>query len=268
MKSKCIPWTAKDLDNLKKYYPILSGDELLSYFPGRTIAAVKTKAQILGLKKQKQRFRFTKKHINYLVKNYSTMISQDIADKLGCSLYSIYNKAHSLGLEKDKKFMANHFKEKTKDPNHGARRYQFEKGHTPFNKGKKLEEFMSPESIKRSKAHRFKPGNKPYNTGRDGEVRWRPNCGYYYIRIKEGHWMEYHRYLWEQKNGPIQKGYNIFFKDGNRHNCTIENLECISNAELARRNTIHNYPSEVKDLFFLRKSLKKAIKKSEEYESN
>lgn len=75
--------------------------------------------------------------------------------------------------------------------------------------------------------------------------------------------MEYHRYLWEQENGAIPKGYNIFFKDGNRRNCMIENLECISNAELARRNTIHNYPAEVKELFFLRRSLNKAIKKSE-----
>ncbi|MEA4918124.1 HNH endonuclease signature motif containing protein [Proteiniphilum sp.] len=262
MKAKSKPWTLEELDNLKKYYPVLPWNELLQLFPGRTKSKIKNKVARLGLKRQ-TRFWFTKKHIDYLVKNYSTMISQDIADKFGCSLYSIYNKAYSLGLEKDKEFMANHFKGKAMDPNHGGRKYHFEKGHEPFNKGMKLDEYMSPEAIEKSKATRFQSGHKPHNTGRDGEVRWRPNCGYYYIRIKEGHWMEYHRYLWEQKNGPIPKGYNIFFKDGNRRNCTIENLECISNAELARRNTIHNYPSEVKDLFRLRSSLSKAIKKSE-----
>lgn len=263
IRSKSIPWTAKDLDNLKKYYPVLSGDELMSFFPGRTSAGVKTKATILGLKKQKRRFRFTEDQIDYLVKNYHKMIGQDIADKLGCSVYSIYNKAQSLGLEKDKDFMANHFKEKAMDPHHPMREHRFRKGHIPPNKGRKMEEYMSVESVKKFRANQYKKGHKPHNTGRDGDIRWRPNCGYYYIRIKEGLWMEYHRYLWELNNGPIPKGYNIFFKDGNRRNCVIENLECISNAELARRNTIHNYPNEMKELFYLRRSLKKVIQKTE-----
>lgn len=133
--SKKQPWASYEENLLRKYYPTYSGDDLVPLFPGRSKSAVKERAKVLGLKKQKQRFRFTRKQIDYLMKNYSTMLSQDIADKFGCSLRSIYNKAHSLGLEKDKEFMANHFKEKAMDPNHGGRKYHFGKGHTPFNKG-------------------------------------------------------------------------------------------------------------------------------------
>lgn len=257
------PWTTRETDLLKRMYPKSTSSELISFFPDRTSAAIKSRAGLLGLKKQKLRFHFTRKHIDYLVRNYSTMISQEIADKFGCSLYSIYGKAHRLGLEKDKKFMTGHFRQKAMEPDHGGRKTRFKKGTIPPNKGKRIEEYMSPEGIEKSKISRFKHGHKPYNTGRDGDIRWRPSCGYYYIRIREGHWKEYHRYLWEQKKGPIPEGHNISFRDGNRRNCAIENLECISNAELALRNTIHNYPSEVKDLFYLRRSLGEAINKSE-----
>ena len=83
---------------------------------------------------------------------------------------------------------------------------------------------------------------------------------YKFIRVSEGKWEFYHRYKWVQVHGPIQSGYNVVFKDGNTLNCDISNLECISNAELALRNSIHNLPENVKDLIYLKSSLKKAIK--------
>lgn len=37
-----------------------------------------------------------------------------------------------------------------------------------------------------------------------------------------------HRYVWEQHNGRIPKGYEIHHKDGDTHNNDIENLEMLS----------------------------------------
>ena len=51
----------------------------------------------------------------------------------------------------------------------------------------------------------------------------------------------------------------ISFKDKNPMNCVIENLEIITRKENMNRNTIHNYPTEVKQLIKLNSKLKKAI---------
>jgi len=40
-------------------------------------------------------------------------------------------------------------------------------------------------------------------------------------------WQEYCRYVWEQHHGKIPDGYSIVFLDGNRDNCSIENLDCV-----------------------------------------
>jgi hypothetical protein len=43
-------------------------------------------------------------------------------------------------------------------------------------------------------------------------------------------------WLWRRHHGPIPRGHNVCFKDGDPLNCDIGNLELVSNAELARRN--------------------------------
>ena len=60
-------------------------------------------------------------------------------------------------------------------------------------------------------------------------------------------------------NGQVPDGYNIIFRDGNTLNCVLENLECISDSELMRRNTIHNLPVEVQELIHLKAQLTRAI---------
>ncbi|TXK52360.1 HNH endonuclease [Pontibacter qinzhouensis] len=44
-------------------------------------------------------------------------------------------------------------------------------------------------------------------------------------------------YVWRQEKGEIPEGFVIWFKDRNPLNCDIENLECISRAENAIRNS-------------------------------
>lgn len=133
-------------------------------------------------------------------------------------------------------------------------------GSTPPNKGKK----MTPEQMEKYKHTFFQKGHLPHNTKKDGEIS-RRSCGYQFIRISLSEWEFLHRYNWMQKHGEIPKGMNVAFVDGNRDNCSINNLELVSDAVLAERNRLSNYPAElqgaIKSLNKLNKQLKNYGKK-------
>jgi HNH endonuclease len=58
-----------------------------------------------------------------------------------------------------------------------------------------------------------------------------------YIKI-QGEYKQAARYIWTQTHGEIAKGMNVAFIDGNNRNIAIENLELLSNADMARRNAL------------------------------
>lgn len=43
------------------------------------------------------------------------------------------------------------------------------------------------------------------------------------------------KWLWEMDGGEVPEGYVVYYRDGDPYNCEIDNLELISNEELARR---------------------------------
>jgi len=71
-----------------------------------------------------------------------------------------------------------------------------------------------------------------------------------------------HHYVWEKHRGPIPPKHVITFKDGNRANCTIENLECISMADNARRNAMWNrFPRELSEAIQMQGALKRKLRR-------
>jgi len=101
---------------------------------------------------------------------------------------------------------------------------RYKKGHVPENKGKK----MSPEVYEKVKATMFKKGNIPPNHRKVGDMRLNI-YGCYEIKTAEPNkWTLYHRYIWEQKHGPVPDNYVVIHLDGNLQNNSIENLKCIS----------------------------------------
>lgn len=144
-----------------------------------------------------------------------------------------------------------------------ARQSHYKKGITVWNKGLPRSEWnLSPEAEEAMKRGQFSAGMKPHNTLSDGVITIRRHKGrrYKHIRLSEGHWVHYHRYLWEQAHGPIPKGYNVVFRDGDTMNCTLENLELISREKNMIRNSKYHYPPEVVDTVVLHAKLKKKIK--------
>lgn len=143
---------------------------------------------------------------------------------------------------------------------------QKKKGSVPFNKGKKQKEYMDSETIKKVAKTCFKKGNKPHNTKSDGVITIRKDKSglkYKYIRISEGKWQLYHRYLWEKHNGKIPKGHIIAFKDGNQLNTVIENLEMITKIENMYRNSYLKHPREIIPSLVLCNKLETKLKKLE-----
>lgn len=187
-----------------------------------------------------KKYDWTEEKIEQLKTLYPDENTQVIANLFGFSIYAIYKMAKNLGLKKSKEFLLSEKSGrlvKGKTGQEGVR-YQFPKGHVPVNKGKKQKEYMSKESIERTKATRFQKGQLPHNTKPVGYERVDKD-GYLYCKVEGKRKLVLkHRYVWEQHNGPIPKGYNIQFKDRNKHNCDIENLYMISRAnQMAKENS-------------------------------
>lgn len=115
---------------------------------------------------------------------------------------------------------------------------RFEKGMEPANKGKKMP--FNP----RSAATRFKPGQLPHNHQGAGHERIDSKDGYVVMIVDEVNpWtgaatrpVHKHRWLWEQKHGPIPEGFALKCMDGNKLNTDPANWELVPRAILPRLN--------------------------------
>ena len=110
---------------------------------------------------------------------------------------------------------------------------EFKKGHVPINKGIKG---MFPNA---GGPTRFKKGHRPHNYVPVGSEA-KTSDGYWKVKIADPNiWKMKHILLWEQANGPIPKNMLLIFLDGNKDNCTLDNLSMISRAVNARKNQHH-----------------------------
>lgn len=137
------------------------------------------------------------------------------------------------------------------------------KGDIPFNKGMKQSDYMTPESIEKTKLTRFQSGQLPHNTKEDGVIVPRKDTTgryYKYIRIAKSNWELYHRVVWKKHHGPIPENHVVVFKDSDSMNTNIENLELISMTENMLRNSTHHYPKEIIPSMVLIKQLENKLK--------
>jgi hypothetical protein len=97
--------------------------------------------------------------------------------------------------------------------------------------------YRPPKGTHGSPKTEFKPGHRPGNWRPVGSERINIE-GYIEVKTAEPRtWRLKHRVVWEAAHGPIPAGHLIIFADGNRQNCTLDNLVCISN----RQNLILNH---------------------------
>lgn len=114
-------------------------------------------------------------------------------------------------------------------------------GQTAWNKGKKWEEYMSPESQAKSRKTCFSSTDHSINNsnhnvlpiGSESLLR-----GKVIIKTKEqgnfvnNKWWKYkHHEIWEKAYGKIPKGHIVMFADGNDRNFDLENLVLVKKSE-------------------------------------
>lgn len=212
------------------------------------------------MKKNKQKRKVWTPEEDEIIRNeYSNTKSSVIALKIGRSVSEVYNRAYFLGVKKSEAFLLKQNQELGKALKKYGKETQFKKGNVPANKGKKQTEYMTAKAIERTKATRFKKGQQPHNHQPIGHQRITKD-GYVMVKVEEpNRFVLLHRWIWKIWNGEIEKGKVIGFKDGNKQNCNIENLECITMKENMLRNTIQRYPDELRDVMLYTGRLKKKI---------
>lgn len=198
---------------------------------------------------------WTNDELCYIKKNYCNKYTIEIATKLNRSVRSVYQAANTLGLKKTKEFMQIALERESQKLKIVGTNTRFKPGHSTYNKGQK----MSKEVYEAVKVSMFKKGNEPHNMKYDGHERICAKDGYVYIRITKGKYVLKHRLVWEQHNGPIPKGHIIIFKDKNKLNLNIDNLQMVTLRENMLRNTLTKYPKELQQLIKLNNKLKTTL---------
>lgn len=198
--------------------------------------------------------------IGYVRRWYPHMPTAELAEQLGRTGSSVYQLAYRFGLRKVKAYYRTYDAGRLDGKRGAASR--FRAGHVPWNKGTHW------KAGGRSAETRFKKGQKPHSwqpvgaerVTRDGILQRKVTDTGYPPRD----WRPVHVLHWERYRGPVPDGYILVFKNGNRRDIRIANLELITRAENMRRNSIHNYPPEIKRSMHAVGVLKRVIRNRRE----
>jgi hypothetical protein len=218
--------------------------------------------------KTNRRF-WSTEEIEILQSTYPSSLTEDVAKALNRSVSSVYGMAYLLNIKKSEEFLISDASGRKNVLAESGKAHRFPKGHVPMNKGKKQSDYMTKEQIAKTAKTRFKKGNRPHNYKPVGSRRITRD-GYIEVKVKDPNkWKLLHRIVWEQHNGKIPSGMNVQFIDGNRKNCSIENLYLISRADqLRNENSFHaRYPESIKKLLTLKRVLTRSINKIQKAQS-
>lgn len=198
---------------------------------------------------RRRRF-WTEEEDQYLRDHYADTLSEEIAEHLNRSIRAVFARAKLFGLKKSKAHLSSLMPAKI------GEKTRFQKGQASWNKGKQM------PFNENSARTQFKPGNRPQNSLQDGAITIRTDkrgVESYWIRISKAQWEPLKNHIWKKQHGEIPDGYMVAFKDKNPKNCVIENLILLTRKENMLRNSIHNYPEEVKTSIRLLSKLKRKI---------
>lgn len=181
------------------------------------------------------KFRYSDEHLDFIRSNYPVMTIKVLAE--------CFNIKFKLNKSTTQIFAA----AKRHKMNSG-RTGRFEKGSISWNQGTKG--IMKPNS------GNFKKGVTPPNLKPFGHERICSKDGYVLIKVDQpnphtgfkGRYVHKHRYIWEQAYGQIPEGKVVTFKDDNKRNFELSNLELIDRWMLVRfnKNKLSQAPVEIK----------------------
>lgn len=205
-------------------------------------------------KKATRKKPYTLQEHEYIKANIANMSIKELAKQLKRCSATLLKEAHQIGL--------------TDIIWNKKKASQLQPGNVPVNKGMKMHEFMSPKQLAVFKSNQYKKGSTPHNALADGsEVQRVDKSGIIYTLIKVPGLRKLvlkHRFVWETFHGKkIPYRHKITFKDGDTFNFAIENLECISYEAQMIKNSIHQYPEELKELLHIKGAITRQINKKQ-----
>lgn len=225
----------------------ISKDKVYRFQREKGITVTKEQSRKFASESRKKYTTATKEEDNFIKENYLDLPVKRIATILGRTGNFIDKRIERMGLS-----IPRHIIEQRKEES------RFNKGSISFNKGKKQEEYMTPEAIEKTKKTRFKKGNIPHNTNYDGHERISKD-GYIEVRIKRGRYKLKHIVEWEKVNGKVPKSHCLRCLDGNQLNTDPDNWELITRIENMYRNSKHNFPEEIIPSLVLNRKIENKI---------
>ena len=190
---------------------------------------------------------------------YPNHCMRDLIAMLGKSQGAIYSRADILKLNKTEEYLSSPFACRFKrEQTEAQKATRFVKGQVSWNKG------LSYQPKGNAVKTQFKKGIVPPNRRDVGSIRLVD--GYQEIKVAEGmrQWKQLHRVIWERLNGDIPKSMILVFRDKNKLNTSITNLELITRQQNMKRNSYHeNYPKEIQILIQLTGAVNRQINKRE-----
>lgn len=178
-----------------------------------------------------------------LKREYADANTPELARSLGRPTFSVYNKAYSLGLKKSAAYLASPLAGRTDGKRGGVSR--FKSGRETWNKGVQGVTGHHPNTVRTQFKKGCMHGAAQHNYVPIGSERISKD-GYLERKVNDDHltparrWVGVHRLVWEAANGPIPRGHVVCFRPGHKSaeaaRITIDGLELVSRADLARRN--------------------------------
>lgn len=209
--------------------------------------------------------------IALLRKLYPDHPTAAIARQLGCTVQRAWAKASALGLHKSPAFLASaesgRIRRGQQHPNIVAN--YFQPGHTTWNAGVKGSTGHHPNTVRTQ----FKPGSlcgaAKHNYVPIGTLRINAD-GILERKVTDDRsiaparrWVAEQRLVWEAAHGPIPARHLVVFKPGMRTavlaDITADRLDCISRADNARRNSLHNKPPELARLYQIKGAITRQV---------
>lgn len=210
------------------------------------------------------------RELAFIRRLYADVSTKKLALALRKSERKCYNAAHRMGLHKSEQYMASPDAHRISGTHPKSIAHRFPKGQVPHNKGLRRPGYAPG----RMAETQFKKGQRTGAAARN----WKPvgtilqdTEGFLRIKVREHRdgeatgfgntkiWPLLNRHVWEQHKGPIPPRHIVAFKDRNRSNCDIGNLELISCADNMRRNSIHRLPPELKEVLQLKAAIERRI---------
>lgn len=260
-------WTTDEDAVLRAHYTTTRGADLATRL-GRPCGSVKARAKKLGIQRQRAIWSVADEAV--MRAEFPNTRTADLAARLGRETVAVQNFAYKLGLRKSQAFLYGPESGRLHAGEPRGVEFRFQPGQTPSNKGLRRKGW-GPGRMRETQFKKGAPRSgkaalvyQPVGAERisaDGYLERKVNDDLPFNR----RWRAVHALLWEATHGPVPAGHSVAFKNRDKTDIRLDNLELVSRAELMRRNTVHNYPKPVVQAIHALGALTRQIRQRERH---